>query len=274
MPIRILSRETIKALKRIHNSMTPEEIAEASSRSFQGADISTCNCGGLEDAMNSRAREAARGLRKGEKGDLIVEMGCGDGSKVRALHADGYNAVGVDVKRYNGCVLPTGRFFIGSHERFPRFIQPGSVKLLLSFYSLTFAKLEAAADEMHRVLAEDGKIVLALHHPDYTENDLLLRIKRIKNGTIEGFDACTRENAAEAVRTGYMATKLYANVFSSEDAIRQFFKQRGFNVLHVKTMKAEVAESVKKGPMGIAYTVILEKLKTGAAKKSAKTIKQ
>src|SRR3954451_4071700 len=99
-------------------------------------------------------------------GREVVDIGCGDGSLVRALGARGASVAGVEGSEEAGARAyargPAGRYLVGSADALP--LEDGSVDACLMMRSLHHVPpdaMGAAFAELHRVLRPGGVAYIA-----------------------------------------------------------------------------------------------------------------
>jgi SAM-dependent methyltransferase len=101
-------------------------------------------------------------------GKLTVDMGCGEGRLGRILTRSGYHVIGFDTALplvRAAAVHPEGHpVAVADAARLP--VRDGLADLVVAFMCLhDFDDLRGAVEEAARVLAPDGRLCIALHHP-------------------------------------------------------------------------------------------------------------
>jgi len=102
-------------------------------------------------------------------GRTVVDVGCGDGSLVRALAAAGADALGVDISVTRAREIdPDGRYLEGGAERLP--LPDASVDVALLMLSLHHVPdPDSAFPELHRVVRDEVYIAEPLPTGDFFE---------------------------------------------------------------------------------------------------------
>lgn len=98
----------------------------------------------------------------------VLDLGCGPGHTTAHLTSLGLNATGVDLSpkmiEIASRTFPQSRFEVGDFFALPN--ESSSIAGILAFYCivhLTPEQLVPAFAEMHRVLSDDGVLVLSFH---------------------------------------------------------------------------------------------------------------
>ena len=115
--------------------------------------------------FNAKPQQAALAALDLQPGDRFLDVGCGTGAAVRAASAIAERAVGVDlsprmIERAREFAGAGAEFLVGDSEQLP--FEPGTFTAVLCTASFHhYPHPERAVAEMARVLAPDGRLVIA-----------------------------------------------------------------------------------------------------------------
>ncbi|MDQ7825930.1 MAG: class I SAM-dependent methyltransferase [Candidatus Eremiobacteraeota bacterium] len=181
--------------------------------------------------------------------DVILEVGCSDGSLCAELRQAGYNTIGLDIVL--GEMGAEGKFIKGSIERLP--LKSGSVKLVVDSFTLCYTDMERSADEILRVLLPGGMAFFMLHHPDRCDK-ALIRVLEENKIPASDFEAIW-ESEEDSAAFNCPTLRLLVNAFENNGAIAEFFTRKGFQMHYNDT------EWLREGKnwSGLAYYAIVRK---------------
>jgi SAM-dependent methyltransferase len=157
--------------------------------------------------------------------DVILEIGCNDGSLCAELRQAGYNAVGLDILL--GEMGAEGKFINASIERMP--LKSGSVKLVVDSFTLCYTDMEKSVDEIRRVLSPGGIACFLLHHPDKCDKELIRALEENKMPVSDFEKNWESQDNSAAIKCATL--RLLVNVFDNNGAVAEFFKRKGFQML-------------------------------------------
>jgi SAM-dependent methyltransferase len=139
-------------------------------------------------------------------GRAIVDVGCGDGSLVRALNARGAAAFGVEVSQEAVARASAGggRYLVGSADALPLADASGDACLMMrSLHHVPSSLMAGALEELRRVLRPDGVAYVAepVAAGAYFELVALIdderEVRALAQAAITGTRAFTRERTVE-----------------------------------------------------------------------------
>ncbi len=182
--------------------------------------------------------------------DVILEIGCNDGSLCAEFRQAGYNAIGLDILL--GEIGSEGTFINASIERMP--LKGGSVKLVVDSFTLCYTDMEQSVDEIRRVLSPGGIAYFLLHHPDKCDKELIWALEENKMPVSDFEKIWESEDNSAAFKCATL--RLLVNVFDNNRAIAEFFNRKGFQML------VNDWEWIKEGKKlcGLAYWATVRKV--------------
>lgn len=105
------------------------------------------------------------------KGEMILDLACGQGFFSRALALEGAGVVGVDIsKELVGKAeesIPLAKFFVSPSHQLPM-IEANSIDKIVVVLALqNIEKMKETFEECARVLKKGGKLFIVLNHPAF-----------------------------------------------------------------------------------------------------------
>ncbi len=106
-------------------------------------------------------------VSKLRKGDIILDLGCGNGRAIKYLVDNGFQGVGIDISakmiKLAKAHVPGGKFY---KQQFTEInFQPRSISAIISFFALNHvsrAELKEILRQCRKVLKKDGFLLLGM----------------------------------------------------------------------------------------------------------------
>ncbi len=127
-----------------------------------------------------------------EKGDKVLDLGCGGGRNSHYLAQQGYDVYGIDIamgaidvckfrfERYN----LSGTFKQGTFDDIPFTDEFGGIVCIAALDHVTFHDAQESIHEVRRVLSEDG-VILMTFDPPGTDEDIIDDAEILPDGTLK-----------------------------------------------------------------------------------------
>ncbi len=220
MALRILDADTVNRMKARLDALSPcsERLM---GEYWKNKPTDRMTIAGLGDSIIWRADLLAKHMRLGKE-DLILEVGCGSGRVCTVLRKNGWNAIGMDLK-LDG-VNASGQYVMGSVENLP--FRDESVSLYLDNFVLGYTNMERSVEETRRVLVKGGHAMYTLHHHDKWSESIIEQTQNNVHGLLAFV-----EREPGAYETYYPLLRIMTNIFQSKDAVADFFRKRGFEIV-------------------------------------------